>query len=70
MGDKDKLVLAVVFLGRNGMESISERNGRRRAVHITWHARELSDVPPADWSDQVKQELDFQDSNPMPPGML
>jgi hypothetical protein len=66
MAADDKLVFAVLHLGKNGMEVVASRSGRRRKVNVTWHRKEASDLPPADWDDQVFKELDFQDSDRMP----
>lgn len=69
-----RIAFVVLHFGRQGMEVVVEEPGpsgpalgpRRRLVTITWHQKEATDVPPADWHAMVKGELDFQDSNPMP----
>jgi len=66
----DKLAFAVLHLGSNGMEVVAERKGKRRKVLITWQRKDTSDAPPADWPKMVSGELDFQDSDRTPPGML
>lgn len=67
MAEKDhKVVFAVIHVGKNGMEVVSQREGRRRLVSITWSRKETSDLPPEDWADQASQEMDFQDSDRMP----
>lgn len=63
MAEKGELVFAVLHLGRNGMEVVSEREGKRRRVSVTW-PHQTSDLPPDGWEQQVKGELDFQDSSP------
>lgn len=64
----DKLVTAVLHLGKNGLEVIAERNGRHRKIELVWYRKTSSDVAPKDWSAMVKNELDYQDSgrNPIP----
>jgi hypothetical protein len=62
--DKDRMVFVVLHLGKSGMEVIAERSGVRRRVNVTWHRAEKDDIPPEDWPNQVRQEMDFQDSNP------
>jgi hypothetical protein len=66
MAEGHKVVFAVIHLGKNGLETVCERGGRRRRVNVTWSRKELSDLPPENWAEQAAGEMDFQDSNRMP----
>jgi len=58
-----KLAFAVLHLGKNGMEVITEDNGRRRHCNLTWNTQTPTDLPPEDWPGMVQGELNFQDSD-------
>lgn len=58
-----KLAFAVLHLGKNGMEVITEHGSKRRHCNVTWSMSTTSDVPPTNWAEQVLGELNFQDSD-------
>lgn len=39
---------------------VEDRDKIRRQINITWHRREISDVPPKNWLDKVRKEVGFQ----------
>ncbi len=56
-----KLAFAILHLGKNGMEVITDHGGKRRHCNLTWSTSKTSDLPPEDWPSQVMGELNFQD---------
>jgi hypothetical protein len=58
-----KLAFAVLHLGRNGMEVITQHGEKRRHCNVTWNMATTTDVPPKNWNEQVMGELNFQDSD-------
>lgn len=58
-----KLQFVVLYKGQSRLDAVVEEDtGKRRRVGVSWLRKEKSDLPPADWLDQVLKEIEFQKS--------
>lgn len=61
MGTNLKLISAVLHIGKPIIEVIAEdADGHRRRIEYTWMSKDSSDVPPTDWIEAIKAEIEYQ----------
>lgn len=64
-----KIVRVVLHLGKSQMYVLCTYNGFRRNVRYEWKQKIQSDVPPDNWVELVKYEMDDAWSRSKRPGL-
>lgn len=52
-----------LFRGKKKLEAVFDAGEHRRVVKFSWQAKGDSDLPPADWYDIVRRELEWKDAD-------